>query len=123
MGHTLNELKFIKTIDFEEELYGFNCIHGDSLLNYYKFILNNTDKENNYFHFRLLQKEFSSIFYKFIINVSLNSNDNLFSEIDEELEKIGYFYVLLDDKQGDGEYDWYSLEKGFNYKPLVTKIL
>ena len=114
---SLNELKFIKTIDFEEELYGFNCIHGDSLLNYYKLLLNNIDKENDYFHYRLLQKEFSSIFYKFIINVSLNPNDNLFSEIDEGLEKIGYFYVLPNNKLGDDEYDLYSLERGFNYKP------
>ena len=79
--------------------------------------MNNIDKENDYFHYRLLQKEFSSIFYKFIINVSLNPNDNLFSEIDEGLEKIGYFYVLPNNKLGDDEYDLYSLERGFNYKP------
>ena len=120
---SLNELKFIKMIDFEENLSGFNCIHGEGLLNYYKFSLNNINKENDYFHYRLLQKEFSSIFYKFIINVSLNPEDNLFSEIDDELEKVDYFYVLPNDQLGDDEYDLYSLDKGFNYKPLITKIL
>ena len=119
---SLNELKFIKSIDFEEDLYGFNCIHGDNLLNYYKSLLNDIDKENDYFHFKLLQKEFSSIFYKFIINVSLNPNDDLYSDIDEELEKIDYFYVLPNDRLGDDEDDFYSLERGFNYNPLITKI-
>ncbi len=117
---SFNELKFIKNIEYKEDLYGFNCIHGDSLLNYYKSLLGEIDKENDYFHFRLLQKEFSSIFYKFIINISIRSNE-INSEI-ESLEKVGYFYVLPNNKLGDNEDDYYSLDKGFNYNVEIVKI-
>lgn len=117
---SLNELKFIKSFDFEEEVYGMNCIHGDVLLNYYKSLLREVDK-NNYLQYRLLQKEFSSIFYKFIINVSLNFYDDLCSEI-KSLEQVGYFYVLPKENIGDEEYDFCSLKTGFNYKPTILKL-
>lgn len=114
---SLNEIKFIKNFQYDEPICGFNKIHGDALLNYYKSLLKEIDKEE-YFKFKLLQKEFSSIFYKFIINVSINRRDKLYSEI-EDLDKVGYFYVLPSDKIGNSEFDLFSLEKGFNYKPAM----
>ena len=117
---SLNELKFIKSIDYEEKIYGMNCVHGDVLLGYYKSLLKKVDK-TDYFQYRLLQKEFSSIFYKFIINVSVNFYDDLCSEI-KSLEQVGYFYVLPKENIGDEEHDFCSLKTGFNYKPTILNL-
>ncbi|AMK14950.1 CRISPR-associated helicase/endonuclease Cas3 [Methanobrevibacter olleyae] len=119
---SLNEIKFIKNLEYDEELYGFNRIHGESILNYYTSLLKTIDKKNDYFQFKLLQKEFSSIFYKFIINISINSYEDLYSEINS-LKLIDYFRILPKDKIGDTEFKFYSLEKGFNYKPTIVNIL
>ena len=117
---SLNELKFIKSFDYDEKVYGMNCVHGDVLLNYYQYLLKNVDK-TDYFQYLLLQREFSSIFYKFIINVSVNFFDELYSEI-RSLEQVGYFYVLPKDNIGDDEYDFYSLKTGFNYNSSDLKL-
>lgn len=117
---SLNELKFIKSFDYDEKVYGMNCVHGDVLLDYYRSLLKKVDK-TDYFQYRLLQKEFSSIFYKFIINVSVNFHDELCSEI-KSLEQVGYFYVLPKEYIGDGESDFCSLKTGFNYKPTILKL-
>lgn len=117
---SFNELKFIKSFDFDENVYGFNCVNGDVLLDYYKSLLKKVDKED-YYQYRLLQKEFSSIFYKFIINVSVNFYDDLYSEI-KSLEQVGYFYVLPKEAIGDGEYDFCSLKTGFNYSTTILKL-
>ena len=74
-------------------------------------------------HYKIIQKEFSSILYKFIINVSVSSyNYNLQSKI-ENLNQLGFFYILPKDKIGDEETDYYSIKRGFNFDVVEDVIL
>lgn len=119
---SINELKFIKKIQYNQKIYDDNHIIGKHLLNYYMELVDEMDN-NNFNQYKLLQKQFSSLFYKFIINVSLNSYEELYSKIETELEKFGFFYILSEDFIGDEEDSFYSLKRGFNFHPRITEIL
>lgn len=114
---SINELKFIKS----NNLNCFNSVSGEKLVDYYKVLLDEIDRKEDYFAYKLLQKEFSSILYKFIINISLNFYDELYSKV-EEFKKIGFFYVLPKDLIGDDEFSIYSLKRGFNYNPTLVEV-
>ena len=116
---SINELKFIK----EKQLYENNKILSDHLLDYYNSVYNNKRDMGNQNHYKIIQKEFSSILYKFIINISVNSyNYNLQSKI-ETLNQLGFFYILPKNKIGDGEADLYSIKRGFNFDVVEDVIL
>ena len=112
---SINELNFIK----EKGLYKDNKVLSDSVLEYYRSIYH---KKNDYNHYNIIQKEFSSILYKFLINVSINSyNSILFSKIDS-LEQLGFFYILEKKDIGNEETSLYSVDKGFNFN-LIDDII
>lgn len=119
---SINELKYIKNISMktEKKLYYKNKIIGKNLLEYYKSLFGN--KNGNYDYYKLIKKEFSSILYKFIINISINKYDQLYEEINE-WDKFKFFYILDEENIGDEEESFYSLKKGFNFKPVITKTL
>ena len=70
---------------------------------------------------KVLKKEFSSILNKFIFNISL-SNEELKSEVEDDLNHFSYFYIIPKNMIGDTENDLYSLNKGFNYEPISTNF-
>ena len=57
---SLNEIKFIKNFQYDEPICGFNKIHGDALLNYYKSLLNHKILQDLflYFQYHYLQYNF-----------------------------------------------------------------
>lgn len=118
---SINELKYIKNISAKtkKKLYHENKIIGKNLLDYYKSLFKNKNK--NYDYYKLIKKEFSSILYKFIINITINKYDQLYDKINE-WEKFKFFYILDKKDIGNEEESFYSLEKGFNFKPVITEI-
>lgn len=118
---SFNELKFLKDIGEINNHVLFNglTINGSELIDYYVSLIENV--KNDYLQTRIIKKEFSSILYKFIINVSIN-NDDLESKI-ETFEKIGFFYILPSELIGDSEDELYSIKLGFNYNSSITEIL
>ncbi len=107
---TLNELKYLK------DRYGIriiknNIVDGTELINYYKNSIEEVQKD--FGAKKLLQKEFSSILYKFIFQVSVNDLDDLIAT--QDLDKVGYFHIIPEGKIGDGEECIYSMKNGFNF--------
>lgn len=119
---SLNELKFLKNKQ-DGSNFRFienNYINGGELLEFYKNFLNSF-KNEDFNKIKIIEKEFSSILNKFIINVSINSED-----INDKLtsfEKFGYFLILPIEYIGDTEESLYSKKKGFNYHPNIVEIL
>ena len=75
---------------------------------------------NNFIKFdfngvKIIEKEFSSILNKFIINISIN-NEEIEQKLDS-FKKFGYFRILPIEYIGDDEYALYSEKRGFNYHP------
>ncbi|MBE6140120.1 MAG: CRISPR-associated helicase Cas3' [Firmicutes bacterium] len=116
-----NEIKYLKNIEKNENYVIFNklMINGNNLIKYYKNLIENSKED--YIQSKILKKEFSSILYKFIINISIGDED-LELKI-ETFEKIGYFYVLPLELVGNSEEELYSIKFGFNYNPKITEIL
>ncbi|WP_040682285.1 CRISPR-associated helicase/endonuclease Cas3 [Methanobrevibacter boviskoreani] len=119
---SINELRYIKYISSKtnKKLYHENKIIGKNLLEYYKSLFKNRNKNHDYY--KLIKKEFSSILYKFMINITINKYDQLYEKINE-WDKFKFFYILDEENIGDGEEFFYSLNKGFNFKPIITEIL
>lgn len=107
-----NEILFIKSKG--QDLYENNKILANSLLNYYESLFNQDKSDFNYY--KLIRKEFASILYKFIINISVNSYEEIYSEI-EDLQSLGFFKILPKEKIGEESDSFYSLKRGFNFKP------
>ena len=118
---SFKELKFLKNIEKNENYLLFDnlTLNGVKLINYYNNLIENT--KDNFEETKIIKKEFSSILYKFIINISINDAE-LESKI-ETFEKIGFFYILPYEQIGDNEDDLYSIKLGFNYTPNITEIL
>lgn len=107
---TLNELKYLKS-KHGMSIIKNNSIDGTELIDYYKKTIEEVKKD--FGAKKLLQKEFSSILYKFIFQVSGNDLDDLV--VTQDLDKVGYFYVIHEEKIGDGEECIYSMKNGFNF--------
>ena len=112
---TLNEIKYLK--DYQSK-YGVNLIknnsiNGSKLIECYIKCIKKLEKDIG--AKIILQKEFSSILYKFIFQVT--GNEPEFEEliITQELKKRGYFYVIPEDKIGNCEEHIYSMKNGFNF--------
>lgn len=119
---TLKELEFLKIIE-ETTDYSFindDCIDGVELIEYYKEIINEYSQDIN--SLKILQKEFSSILYKFMVNLNIN-NYEIDEKIRIEFEKIGYFYIMDKKYIGDDEDKIYSVENGLNQIPKIVEIL
>lgn len=119
---SFNELNFLKNKQKESEFKFIenNSINGCELIKFYKKFINKFEKED-FNKIKIIEKEFSSILNKFIINVSVN-NENVENKLDS-FEKIGYFVILPIDCIGDDESSLYSKERGFNYHPEIVEIL
>lgn len=113
---SFNELKFLK----DKQKYSShvfienNLINGCELIKFYMEFINNFIK----FDFngvKIIEKEFSSILNKFIINISIN-NEEIEQKLDS-FKKFGYFRILPIEYIGDDEYALYSEKRGFNYHP------
>lgn len=115
---SINEIQFIK--DKSEKLYEDNKILAKPLLNYYRSLFNDNKSDFNYI--KIIKKEFASILYKFIINVTINTKGDMYSSI-KDLEQYGFFYIVPEDKIGEDEYSFYSLKRGFNYNPTICEIM
>lgn len=107
---TLNELKYLKEKE-GIQLITNNSVDGTKLINYYKKIIEEVKKD--FGAKKLLEKEFSSILYKFIFQVRGNDLDDLV--ITQDLDKVGYFYIIPEEKIGDGDECIYSMKNGFNF--------
>ena len=118
---SFNELKFLK----DKQKYSShvfienNLINGCELIKFYMEFINNFIK----FDFngvKIIEKEFSSILNKFIINISIN-NEEIEQKLDS-FKKFGYFRILPIEYIGDDEYALYSEKRGFNYHPEIVEI-
>lgn len=119
---SFNELKFLKDIqaNYPFNLINGNCINGEELALCYEQILDtNID---DFSRFNIIQKEFSSIINKFLVNISLN-NDEISDKVEYEFKKISYFYVIDNEYIGDEEDSLYSITHGLNDYPQFTEIL
>lgn len=115
---SINEIQFIK--DKSEKLYENNKILAKPLLNYYISLFKKNQEDFNYI--KIIKKEFASILYKFIINVTINKKGDIYDAINS-LDQYGFFYILPEEKIGEDEYSLYSLKRGFNYNPSVCNIM
>ncbi|MDO5836356.1 MAG: CRISPR-associated helicase Cas3' [Methanobacterium sp.] len=117
---TLNEIKYLKNYKSE---YGVNLIKNNSvdgvkLIECYEKLIKEFRKDIG--TKKILQKEFSSILYKFIFQITGNELEFENLIISQELEKVGssYFHIIPPNKIGDGENCIYSLKTGFNFDYL-----
>jgi len=106
---TLNELKYLK--NYGAHIITNNSIDGTELINCYKKSIE--EVQENFGAKKILQKEFSSILYKFIFQVSGNDLDDFI--ITQDLDKVGYFHIIPEEKIGEGDDCIYSMKNGFNF--------
>ncbi len=110
---TRKEIIYLKRYEREYgvKLIKENHIDGSNLIESYYNCYNKIKKDFN--KKKIIQKEFSSILYKFIFQVTSNDLEDIISS--QDLKKIGYFYVIPKDKIGEEEDKIYSLKNGFNF--------
>lgn len=118
---TFKEIKYLKKY---ESKYGVNLItnnsvDGSKLINCYIKCIEKLKK--NIEAKKILQKEFSSILYKFIFQVTGNELEFEELKIDQELECRGFFCIIPENKIGNGEKYIYSIENGFNFDFIKKK--
>lgn len=114
---TFEEIKYLKDKKYNgKSIIIENRISGKNLLNYYKNLINEIDKKD-FNNFKILNKEFSSLLNKFIINVIIN-DENIVYDL-EKFEKVGFFYVIPNKYIGNTEDSFYSLEQGFNFNKKI----
>ena len=119
---SLNELKFLRDNQKNHNcsFIDNNLIDGLELINFYRELINDFVKFN-FNKIKIIEKEFSSILNKFIINISIN-DENIEQKIDA-FDKVTYFRILPIECIGDDEYALYSEKRGFNYHPEIVEIL
>jgi len=108
-----NEITYLKDCAKEHgiNLIQKNKIIGSNLIELYTKMYNESSKD--FVTKKIIQKEFSSILYKFIFQVADNDIEDIISS--EKLKPVGYFFVIPEDKIGNNINDIYSLESGFNF--------
>lgn len=106
---TLNELKYLK--NYGSHIITNNSIDGTELINCYKKSIE--EVQEDFGAKKILQKEFSSILYKFIFQISGNDLDDFI--ITQDIDKVGYFHIIPEEKIGEGDDCIYSMKNGFNF--------
>lgn len=109
---SINEIKYLKR---EGTKYGFepiinNKVSGKIVLDLYKKMIHGGSYKK-----KIINKEFSSIFYKFIFQSAINNFD------ENEFNHLSFFYILNDVAPRNAinfEDYTYSLEYGFNAEKL-----
>ncbi|WP_424354517.1 CRISPR-associated helicase Cas3' [Methanobacterium sp. MBAC-LM] len=109
---TLNEIKYLKRYEdkYKVQLIKNNSVNGAKLIECYDKCIKKLKKDIG--AKIIIQKEFSSVLYKFIFQVTNNDFEDLTET--QEFKKVGYFYVIPEQKIGDGEKCIYSMKNGFN---------
>lgn len=110
---TLNELKYLKDHEsrYNAKLIKNNIVDGTKLMECYSKYIEKLKQDIG--AKKIIQKEFSSILYKFIFQVMINNPKDFVES--QGLDKKGFFFVIPKDKIGNGEKCIYSIEKGFNF--------
>jgi CRISPR-associated endonuclease/helicase Cas3 len=110
---TFNEIKYLKGYESKHRVHIIknNHVDGKQLIECYEKCTNKLKKD--FGTKKIIQKEFSSILYKFIFQVTGNDFNDLIET--QELKKLGYFYVIPEEKIGDSEGHIYSMKNGFNF--------
>ncbi|HIH95974.1 MAG TPA: hypothetical protein HA348_00540 [Thermoplasmata archaeon] len=109
---TLKELQYLKKQEkrFKIKILKENYVDGSKVIELYNKLI---ESAKSILHKKIIEAEFSSILYKFIFQVTANIDSSTLESIG--LEKIGFFYVIPEDKVGNDENDIYSLKNGFNF--------
>jgi len=115
---TLNEIEYLKRYETEYNtpIIKNNSVSGTELIKCYKKYVEMFRKD--FGTKKMIQKEFSSILYKFIFQVTGRDLEDLI--ITQEWDKVGYFHIIPDEKIGEGNQFIYSIKNGFNFD--FTKI-
>ena len=110
---TLNEIKYLKAYEskYKVNLIKNNSVDGSKLIEYYSKCKKKLKEDIG--TKIIIQKEFSSILYKFIFQVTSNDFEDLIET--QELEGWDYFYVIPEEKIGNGKKYIYSIKNGFNF--------
>ena len=121
------ELEFLKhhQKDSDYNILCNNYVDGEELINFYEEYINKIDN-TNFESIKIIQKEFSSIINKFIINITLNNfelESKIIDEYDSDFRKLNYFYILNPELIGDDEFTLYSLKTGLNENFFNVEIL
>ncbi|MDR2624590.1 MAG: CRISPR-associated helicase Cas3' [Methanobrevibacter sp.] len=112
---SLNELLYLKNIEKKDKVHFIknNTIDGFNLIEYYEKRIQKF--KNKIGSKKIFRKEFSSILYNFIFQVSGDESE-FENFIDKyHLEHIYYFYKIPKNKIGSGEDFIYSMKNGFNF--------
>lgn len=110
---TSNEINYLKNYEkeYNVRIIKNNNIDGSELIKCYEKYIKKFEK---YFSAKkIIQKEFSSILYKFIFQVVGDKHEDLVET--QGFIKIGYFYVIPNEKIGEDVKKIYSLKNGFNF--------
>jgi CRISPR-associated endonuclease/helicase Cas3 len=112
---TSNELNYLKRYEskYRVQIIKNNTVDGSELVKCYfeeikKF-------KEDFGAKKILQKEFSSILYKFIFQVT--GDESEFEDLIKTngFTKVGFFYAIPEIKIGNDEDKIYSVETGFNF--------
>lgn len=109
---TLKELQYFKRQEekFKIKIIHGNCVDGGNVIKLYKELIEGAKGVS---HKKIIVAEFSSILYKFIFQVTANFDRYKLDSIG--LESVGFFYLIPEDRIGNGENDIYSLKNGFDF--------
>ncbi len=115
-----DELNYMRNLSKEGISFEKNKkIQGSKVLDYYLSKKEKLMKNGEYIEKKIFRKEFGSILQKFIFHIIGRVDEG---EIKMEFgEKKEYFYVIEEDKIGEGEEHYYSLRKGFDKRKLQEK--
>ncbi|MEN4019018.1 MAG: hypothetical protein PQ968_11360 [Methanobacterium sp.] len=118
---TLNEIKYLKNYESEYKvnLIKNNSVDGAKLIECYSKCIKKLKKDIG--AKIILQKEFSSILYKFIFQVTGNELEFEELKITQGLDCRGFFCIIPEDKIGNGEEYIYSIKKGFNFDFMIKE--
>lgn len=110
---TSNEINYLKNYEkrYNVHIIKNNSIDGSELIKCYGNYLKKFEKD--FGAKKIVQKEFSSILYKFIFQVTGDKHEDLVET--QGFDMVGYFYVIPEKMIGEGKDKVYSLKNGFNF--------
>lgn len=110
---TSNEINYLKNYErkYNVHIIQNNSINGSELIKCYGNYIKKFEKD--FGAKKIVQKEFSSILYKFIFQVTGDKHEDLVET--QGFDKVGYFYVIPEKMIGEGKDKVYSLKNGFNF--------
>jgi CRISPR-associated endonuclease/helicase Cas3 len=95
-------------------------ILGSGLITYHALELEKL-KDSNFTTKKLFKREMSSILSKFAFSVVLNADKNGLDVLFEN-DRVGFYYVIREEKVGEDQEKWYSISRGLN-RCFLNKLL